>query len=530
MAPVTGGGKKRPHLKGRFSGRLETKDDEKLLADECKLLGPLLGGAGKNGDNSRLTLAKIVRGIAAGDVRRHCEEREMRIQFLEEQNKQAQAEIAELRRRLGEPSAVCGSNSSTGLCPPPPPRFPSNMPVPVSEVHNPTILTDASGSVPSSLHLHSIAPTSVVVPGSRAASQQLHAASGYDAATSTRVPATLAHSAAHYPASVAAAVCAPSISQPLVGSLAMDPLTRVDVGSGGMVSAAVPANGVDWAEQSEKLRSMAAVHRQKASLLHNQVQVYNEQIATLTLELQQLQEKMDAAQKRKQQLSPSTRSNSDGSDSNLASSIAKCKADLHATQQALEHARAEAGAQSESALSHESALSRLTLQRQSAAMLGHPMAVGAGGAHSAMQSLAPTPAVPQQVSLTSTSVPGSHDFNVHGHGLPAPRATARQTPTPSPFSNTAYQDVPGVEPAYKRVKVEQAPEVVKAPPSRAEYAAARVQSLLDRASAYNQLSMIDGQELDRLLKSQDLPNMLKDDSLTQTDMLAISRITELTRE
>lgn len=67
---------RRPHLQGRFSGRLATKDDEKKLNMECKLLGPLLGGVGKRGDGSRLTLAKIVRGIAAGEVRKFCEERE----------------------------------------------------------------------------------------------------------------------------------------------------------------------------------------------------------------------------------------------------------------------------------------------------------------------------------------------------------------------------------------------------------------------------------------------------------------------
>jgi hypothetical protein len=44
--------------------------------DECRLLGPLIGGVGKRGDSSRLTLAKIVRGIAAGDVRKYCEDRE----------------------------------------------------------------------------------------------------------------------------------------------------------------------------------------------------------------------------------------------------------------------------------------------------------------------------------------------------------------------------------------------------------------------------------------------------------------------
>jgi hypothetical protein len=65
---------------GRFSGRLETKDDERLLADECKLLGPLLGGSGKRGERARTTLAKIVRGIAAGDIRQHLEERERDLQ------------------------------------------------------------------------------------------------------------------------------------------------------------------------------------------------------------------------------------------------------------------------------------------------------------------------------------------------------------------------------------------------------------------------------------------------------------------
>ena len=69
-------------MQGRFSGRLETKNDEKLLVEECKLVGPLLGGAGKRGDKTRQTLAKIVRGIAAGDIRQHCEAREAHIQVL----------------------------------------------------------------------------------------------------------------------------------------------------------------------------------------------------------------------------------------------------------------------------------------------------------------------------------------------------------------------------------------------------------------------------------------------------------------
>eukprot|EP00879_Flechtneria_rotunda_P011377 GHRR01011883.1.p1 GENE.GHRR01011883.1~~GHRR01011883.1.p1 ORF type:complete len:775 (+),score=340.56 GHRR01011883.1:847-3171(+) len=78
------GGARKPHLQGRFSGRLATKDDEKKLNVECRLLGPLLGGVGKRGDGSRLTLAKIVRGIAAGDVRKFCEERERNLKTLKQ--------------------------------------------------------------------------------------------------------------------------------------------------------------------------------------------------------------------------------------------------------------------------------------------------------------------------------------------------------------------------------------------------------------------------------------------------------------
>ncbi|KAK9831290.1 hypothetical protein WJX74_010686 [Apatococcus lobatus] len=82
---------RKPHLQGRFSGRLETKDDERKLADECRLLGPLLGGTGKRGEKCRLTLAKIVRGIASGDVRRYCEGRERllrELKLLTEQHEQ----------------------------------------------------------------------------------------------------------------------------------------------------------------------------------------------------------------------------------------------------------------------------------------------------------------------------------------------------------------------------------------------------------------------------------------------------------
>lgn len=66
-------------MQGRFSGRLVTKEEERRLVEECKLAGPLLGGVGKRGDKSRLTLAKVVRGITTGDIRTHCEDRERKL-------------------------------------------------------------------------------------------------------------------------------------------------------------------------------------------------------------------------------------------------------------------------------------------------------------------------------------------------------------------------------------------------------------------------------------------------------------------
>ncbi|KAK9785092.1 hypothetical protein WJX73_002624 [Symbiochloris irregularis] len=91
---------KRPHLQGRFSGRLETKEDEKRLADECRLLGPLLGGIGKRGDSSRGTLAKIVRSIASGQLREFVSGRESIIQDLEERRAQEEETARQLREKL----------------------------------------------------------------------------------------------------------------------------------------------------------------------------------------------------------------------------------------------------------------------------------------------------------------------------------------------------------------------------------------------------------------------------------------------
>lgn len=46
-------GCRKPQMQGRFSGRLALKEDERKLVDECRLVGPLLGGAGQRGDKAR---------------------------------------------------------------------------------------------------------------------------------------------------------------------------------------------------------------------------------------------------------------------------------------------------------------------------------------------------------------------------------------------------------------------------------------------------------------------------------------------
>ena len=49
------------------------------MAEECKRIARPLGGNGKRGENSLLTLAKIVRAIASGKIRKHLEARETEI-------------------------------------------------------------------------------------------------------------------------------------------------------------------------------------------------------------------------------------------------------------------------------------------------------------------------------------------------------------------------------------------------------------------------------------------------------------------
>lgn len=58
------------------------QEDEAKLAAECALVGQMLGcGEGAAGEEAgKPTLAKIVRGIASGAVRAHCERRERVIQ------------------------------------------------------------------------------------------------------------------------------------------------------------------------------------------------------------------------------------------------------------------------------------------------------------------------------------------------------------------------------------------------------------------------------------------------------------------
>jgi len=55
------------------------QEDEKRLASECELLGPLIGfpGPAKRG---HCTVAKLARAIVAGSVRRTCELRAAEIQ------------------------------------------------------------------------------------------------------------------------------------------------------------------------------------------------------------------------------------------------------------------------------------------------------------------------------------------------------------------------------------------------------------------------------------------------------------------
>lgn len=61
--------RKNTYMKGRFSGRLPTKDDERKLADECQLMAPLLSE-----DGSLCTLPTIIRAMATGSVRAFLEQ------------------------------------------------------------------------------------------------------------------------------------------------------------------------------------------------------------------------------------------------------------------------------------------------------------------------------------------------------------------------------------------------------------------------------------------------------------------------
>lgn len=91
-------------MQGRFSGRLKTKDDEIRLARECRMLGPLLGGAAR-GDRSLHTYARVARAIADGSVRAHLEAKEAELRAARAQAEelrvarlQVEAKEAELRQ------------------------------------------------------------------------------------------------------------------------------------------------------------------------------------------------------------------------------------------------------------------------------------------------------------------------------------------------------------------------------------------------------------------------------------------------
>jgi hypothetical protein len=60
---------KKGHMKGRFSGRLPTKEDEKRLVEECQMISQYLSN-----DSSLCTLATIISALADGQVRKHLEE------------------------------------------------------------------------------------------------------------------------------------------------------------------------------------------------------------------------------------------------------------------------------------------------------------------------------------------------------------------------------------------------------------------------------------------------------------------------
>jgi hypothetical protein len=80
-------------MTGRFCGRLPTKEDEKRLVEECKLIGQYL-----NDDPfSMNTMATIIRGIAAGTVREHLAKK-----ALQEAEKQKRLEMLESRLEIIE--------------------------------------------------------------------------------------------------------------------------------------------------------------------------------------------------------------------------------------------------------------------------------------------------------------------------------------------------------------------------------------------------------------------------------------------
>eukprot|EP00798_Chlamydomonas_sp_ICE-L_P010690 gene10690-12382_t len=90
-------------LDGRFSGRLASKGDEVSLVAECHLLAPLLLGDDVNceedlkrgtHDGSRMTLSKLVRCMASGEIRRVAMARKELIQSQQETIKKLSEELS----------------------------------------------------------------------------------------------------------------------------------------------------------------------------------------------------------------------------------------------------------------------------------------------------------------------------------------------------------------------------------------------------------------------------------------------------
>jgi len=93
-----------------------------MLVEECKLLGPLLGGKGKRGEASRNILAKIVRAMATGEIRQFLEDGGPSAEDRAEGLGGRSAELAQLRedkaRMLSDLQRLYQALKDAGVEPP----------------------------------------------------------------------------------------------------------------------------------------------------------------------------------------------------------------------------------------------------------------------------------------------------------------------------------------------------------------------------------------------------------------------------